>query len=40
MVFEPDDPLVAQEGVPMRPAASIKKDQLHLVRFYDNKDYW
>lgn len=40
MVFEPDDQNADRKMATSRTKADIKKRKLHLVRFYDNKDYW
>ena len=40
VVFEPDDPNTDVAVSKTRTPQEIKKQQLHLVRFYDNRDYW
>ncbi|KAF7794968.1 hypothetical protein EIP86_006111 [Pleurotus ostreatoroseus] len=40
VVFEPDDPNTDVGVSKTRTPQEIKKQQLHLVRFYDNRDYW
>ena len=40
VVFEPDDPAVDADVLQRKTPQEIKKHRLHLVRFYDNKDYW
>ena len=40
VIFEPDDAGANPDALQKKTAAQIKKDRLHLVRFYDNVDSW